>query len=227
MIGVFELSLRLQRKVLKRHFGVEKLDLWLGEAKRLHRQLVRELPDIGGRTNEMLPFLKTSLCLMPIVLVLKREGIPAQTIGAVIYDLAATTYLTIPAFARKALAIRFFSRRRARRWVQIAARSQRRAFAGDWVVSVVEAPPSFDYGYDITECAILKFWRQRGLGEFVPYLCLTDWAKWSAFGIHAHRTQTLANGHDHCDFRFTRDGGAIASGWPPESMPEWTGGRSG
>ena len=73
MIGAFELSLFLQKKVLRRHFGHENLDRWIDEAKRLHRRLMRELPDIGGRRNAMRPFLKTSLFVMPIVLVSKTS----------------------------------------------------------------------------------------------------------------------------------------------------------
>jgi hypothetical protein len=217
------MSLYFQKKVLKKHFGGSNIDKWLNESRKVYKELVTKLPNIGGRGNRMLSFLKTSLILMPVVAVLKREGLPVRKIGEVIYDLASIAYHKIPLFIRKASASSFFSTRKARKWRKIAARSQLRGFSGDWVVTTIQADSLFHHGYDITECAILKFWRAQGLEEFVPYMCLTDWAKWHAFGINARRTQTLANGHEKCDFRFIRTGSVESCGWPPESMPEWSG----
>jgi len=223
MIGVFEVSLLFQRKALKKSYDESRIDRWLGESKKIYRELRVKLPDIGGRRNKMLSFLKSSLLIMPIVMVLKREGEPIRKIGEVMYDVVALAYQRIPPIIRRISASGYFRSKKVRKWEQIAERSQSREFSGDWVVTVAETAPSLHHGYDIAECAILKFWREQGLEEFVPYLCLTDWAKWSALGINAQRTKTLANGHEKCDFRFIRSGTATVRGWPPESVPEWTG----
>jgi hypothetical protein len=60
--------------------------------------------------------------------------------------------------------------------------------------------------------------------EFVPYLCLCDWAYWKAAGLEVKRTETLANGGKKCDYRYIKcNSEETTSGWPPETMPEWTG----
>lgn len=222
-MNTFTMSIGLQKKAMLRHFDEIQVERWLKEAKIVQKGLAAQLPDIGGRKNKMRSFMNTSAIIMPIVIVLKREGIENRTIGEVIFDLATITYQMIPSFARNISASRFFSSRKILEWEKVAERSQRKEFPGDWVLTFIQTSPQFHHGYDITECAIVKYWRAQGLEDLVPYLCLTDWAKWSAFGIDAKRTMTLANGDEKCDFRFIGKGGAKHSGWPPESMPEWTG----
>ncbi len=109
------------------------------------------------------------------------------------------------------------------KWRAAAKESSLRRFPGDWVIEFVEGGEDYLFGYDMRECGIHKFWRSKGLEEFVPYLCLTDWAKWKSIGVAVERSQTIANGHEVCDFRYCRAKKACPSGWPPESNPEWTG----
>jgi hypothetical protein len=221
MPGLFELSLPFQRKVLARSFDRVKVRSWIREARGAYRDLRAELPEIGGRRNKMRGFLTSSTILMPIASILKREGVDIRKIGEIIYDISALAFSKIPTFIRKAQVSRFFGAREMRKWRMIASRSKEREYGGDWVLDFVEGDYACHHGYDIAECGILKFWKSRGLEELVPYLCLTDWAKWKALGIEARRTGTLANGSASCDFRFVRAGGETPAGWPPETMPEW------
>ena len=45
---------------------------------------------------------------------------------------------------------------------------------------------------------------EHGGEEFAPYICLSDIALSDALGWGLLRTQTLADGCSHCDFRFTQ-----------------------
>ena len=73
----------------------------------------------------------------------------------------------------------------------------------------------FDYGYDITECGIVKYLRAHDGDDLTPYLCDLDHVQAELLGYQLHRTKTLAWGCDRCDFRYRRIGRSAAS-WPPE-----------
>ena len=73
---------------------------------------------------------------------------------------------------------------------------------------------SFDFGIDMAECGIVKFFHDQGADELVPYLCELDYVMAEAVGIGLRRTRTLAWGCDRCDFRLTKNGETSAT-WPP------------
>ena len=131
-------------------------------------------------------------------------------------------YNLIPAPVRWWQGRGYLTEKRKARWRETAQQTQLRRYAGDWVCEYVEGDgETFQYGLNMTECGLLKFWRMQGLEEFVPYLCLTDWALWKSLGLEVRRTQTLANGGTCCDYRYIGRNKDVPSGWPPESMPEW------
>lgn len=78
---------------------------------------------------------------------------------------------------------------------------------GDFVTrSVVGDGNAFDFGVDYVRCGNLELARQEGAEAFAPYICMSDIALSEAFGWGLVRTQTLADGCSHCDFRFKRGG---------------------
>ena len=123
MTSKFNISLYLQKKALKKHFQKSRIDVWIKEAKSIYKSLVLKIPDIGDKTNGMFSFLQYSIFLMPIVLILKRKGIPARQIGNVIYDIAALTFNLIPSSFRGLIASDFYSSKNIQTWKKRAERS--------------------------------------------------------------------------------------------------------
>ncbi|MBW1814219.1 MAG: L-2-amino-thiazoline-4-carboxylic acid hydrolase, partial [Deltaproteobacteria bacterium] len=82
--------------------------------------------------------------------------------------------------------------------------SQKRQYPGDWVATFIEGDRrEFDYGFDMTECGILKFFRAHSADEIVPYICVSmDGIFSKAFNRGLVRTMTLAEGYDRCNFRY-------------------------
>lgn len=64
----------------------------------------------------------------------------------------------------------------------------------------------FDVGVNYRGCGNYSFVMKHGGAEFAPYVCMSDIALSEAFGWGLVRTQTLADGCDHCDFRMTKGG---------------------
>lgn len=221
----FRFGTRIQKQVLTAHFGQETADRWMEEAESRFERLLGELPDIGGSGNSMLKFLTITSDLLPVAELMKRDGVAARKIGQVIFEMAEAAYRSIPGIVRRAIGRGYTSPRTIRQWRLRARESAERKFPGDWVVRFIEEDDRQLFGLDMSECALVKFWRAQGLEELVPYLCLSDWAIWKASGANITRTRTLANGAPTCDYRYLRGKplGESPRGWPPESMEEWTG----
>ncbi len=92
----------------------------------------------------------------------------------------------------------------------------------DFIKKTAVASASLGIGINYRECGLVKLYKAHGVEEFTPYLCLTDYSLLSLLDIELKRTQTIANGGSFCDFRFSKNDKG-PSGWPPESLPEWTG----
>ena len=60
---------------------------------------------------------------------------------------------------------------------------------------------AFDFGVNYSRCGNYRFAMEHGGAEFAPYICMSDIALSDAMGWGLTRTQTLADGCDHCDFR--------------------------
>lgn len=109
-----------------------------------------------------------------------------------------------------------FSPTSQRRWQKAARLSQERRYPDDWVYSFVEGDgKTFDFGMDITECAVLKYARAHGApDEFTQSMCEGDYVQAAVLGYGLDRSKTLAWGCDKCEFRFRKEGSTSAP-WPP------------
>jgi len=217
---LFSISVSLQRKMLRERYGKKKAYIWLKRSREIFKSVYPKIPDIGGKENMMYKNLVLATFLMPISIVMKEEGLSTREIGENIFNFSKGAFNFFLPLAKRLS----YSRKSQIDKMKLAAEeSLLRRYPADWVFEFVERGEDYLYGYDIRECGIHKFWKSQGLEELVPYLCLTDWAKWELLGISVDRTKTIANGHDVCDFRYCREKKECPSGWPPESNVEWTG----
>ena len=87
-----------------------------------------------------------------------------------------------------------------------AAQSHAKEYPGDFVYDFVEPGPGqdFDFGIDYKACGFCKFAARHGDQDILPHICGLDFEAYATRGIRLERTQTLAGGSSHCDFRFSR-----------------------
>ena len=224
LIKKYDEATRLQKEVLTRHFDESRVNSWLVQARKGYDSLIPQLPYIGGKENEFTRYLMYPSGIMPTVRILRDEGVPIRKIGQMIFEISTEYYNAIHPLVKWYVRSTYFGEEKKAHMKAAAHKSQLRQYPGDWVFDFMEGDAkTFEYGLDMTECGLVKFWSVQGLEEFTPYLCLTDWALWRAIGIKAARTQTIANGATHCDFRYIRKGKDGPPGWPADSNPEWTG----
>lgn len=87
--------------------------------------------------------------------------------------------------------------------LQWSKESHSRKNENNWVVDVLPKCAEYDLGYDYHECGICKICRDEGCFELAKYLCRLDYIIADMMGAKLVRTQTLADGGDHCNFRYS------------------------
>jgi hypothetical protein len=193
----------------------------LVDTKSNFKTLLCELPWIGGDSNPLMPHLISGAVSLAYIRVLEMHGIAAETIGEIILKVYEDAFSSMPGVVKWFFRRQIYSRGRLHKLSTFAAESTSNRYPGNWVMEYIPGDGmAFDFGYNMKACAILEFFRRMDAGRYMPYLCATDHTASRAVGTGLHRTQTLSNGGDCCDFRFTKGYRALP-GLPLEGLPEY------
>ncbi|MBK1839072.1 L-2-amino-thiazoline-4-carboxylic acid hydrolase [Azospirillum sp. YIM B02556] len=167
--------------------------------------VLTQIPYVGGAASRMTDFFMRLLGFIAISRVLRRHGVPVAVIGEIEREAYKAQLLTIPEAERLASGRQFMSSENQRLLREQAAKSHREEFPDDFVYDFVEPGPGdeFEFGIDYKACGFCKFAARHGDDEILPNICGLDFDAYAARGIHLERTQTLAGGASHCNFRFS------------------------
>jgi len=172
--------------------------------------VLTQMPYVGGAENRMSDFLMRLLGFMAISRVLRRRGVPPPVIGEIERETYKAQLLTEPEAQRLASGRQFLSPENQALLREQAATSatasHQSAFPDDFVYDFIEPGPgdNFEFGINYKACGFCKFAACHGDGEILPNICGLDFDAYATRGIHLERTQTLAGGASHCNFRFSR-----------------------
>ena len=172
--------------------------------------VLTQLPYVGGDASRMSDFFMRLMGFMAISRVLRRHGVPLPVIGEIERETYRAQLLTVPAAERQAAGLQFMSPENRALLREQAANSttqdHQTAFPQDFVYDFVEPGPgdNFEFGINYTACGFCKFAALHGDKEILPNICGLDFDAYATRGIRLVRTQTLAGGADHCNFRFSR-----------------------
>lgn len=212
------------QKVLSAHFGQDRAKTLIKDIRQEYQILAPGVPYIGGKENIFTEWLTYGAYFLAVYHVLKPLPQSVDQVGRIIYE----TYEMMadyPEWLLHLIGSFKYSDRYVGQLKEAAAQSQKRKYPGDWVCSFVEGNgKGFDYGLDIKECGIHKFYRSHGAEALTPYLCLSDYVVSKAFGRGLVRYQTLAEGTQVCDFRYKKGRETfvypLRHGWPPQFRHE-------
>jgi hypothetical protein len=206
------------RKILASHYGDHLADTIIKGGRQEYEALIPQLPYIGGKKNPWTTVLLQCAGFLGLYRALKTHGKTAEEAGKISYEMVETQLRSYPKLLRRLVGRWGFTRYSLNKLKKQAEESQKRLYPGDWVLSFVQGDSKeFDYGLDITECAICKVFHAQGADELTPFVCLTDFPMSKAFGMGLVRTMTIAEGAEKCDFRYKR-GRKEKQGWPPEFL---------
>lgn len=168
--------------------------------------VLTQMPYVGGTDSRMSDFFMRLLGFMAISRVLRRHGVPLSVIGDIERDTYKAQLLTVPEAERLASGRQFMSPENQAFLREQAEKSRQERFPEDFVYDFVEPGPGdrFEFGINYKACGFCKFAARHGDKDLLPNICGLDFDAYATRGIHLERTQTLAGGASHCDFRFSR-----------------------
>ncbi|MBW7968985.1 L-2-amino-thiazoline-4-carboxylic acid hydrolase [Bradyrhizobium sp. BR 10289] len=172
--------------------------------------VLTQMPYVGGAASRMSDFFMRLIGFVAISRVLRRHGVPLAVIGEIERETYKAQLLDEPEVERLAAGRQFMSpgnQALLREQAALSATSRhQQAFPEDFVYDFVEPGPgdSFEFGIDYKACGFCKFATRHGDEEILPNICGLDFDAYATRGIHLQRTQTLAGGASHCNFRFSR-----------------------
>jgi len=172
--------------------------------------VLTQMPYVGGAASRMSEVFVRLSGFMATSRVLRRHGVPLPDIRNIERETHKAQLLTIPQAKRLAAGDQFMSPENQAVLREQAAKSTTEShqaeFPEDFVYDFVEPGPgdSFEFGINYKACGFCKFAGRHGDKEILPSICGLDFDAYSTRGIHLERTQTLAGGASHCNFRFSR-----------------------
>ena len=172
--------------------------------------VLAQMPYVGGAASRMSDFFMRLLGFLAISRVLRRYGVPVSMIGEIERETYKAQLLTVPEEERLDSGRQFMSLENQSLLREQAAKSatesHQKEFPEDFVYDFVEPGPNdtFEFGINYTACGFCKFASQHEDKEILPNICGLDFVAYAARSIHLERTQTLAGGASHCNFRFSR-----------------------
>ena len=174
-------------------------------------EIVRtQMPYVGGAASRMSDFFMRLLGFMAISRLLRRHGVPPPLIGEIERETYKAQLLAMPEAERLESGRQFMSPQNQtlmrEQAAQSVTKSHQKEFPGDFAYDFVEPGPGddFEFGINYRACGFCKFAARHGDKEILPNICGLDFVAYAARGIRLERTQTLAGGAGHCDFRFSR-----------------------
>jgi len=187
------------------------------EVRQEYVKLIPEIPYIEGmRAKPLNTFLLITAQKLATYKALKKHGKPPEEAWELCHEALRLKLAEIPQWKRWLLKHFMFSSL-VKKIMQSRARKQEKGRFGDFEIEyLVGNGDDFDFGVNYLQCGNLNFVKKHGGEEFAPYICMSDIALSDAMGWGLIRTQTLADGCHHCDFRFKKGGATQISSRTPE-----------
>jgi hypothetical protein len=207
-------------KVLSARFDQSRAKTLVQDIRQEYKALALEAPYIGGEENIFTEWLTYGVYYLAVYRILASQDQSVEQVGRIIYE----TYEVMadrPQWLIDLAGGLKYGQGYIERLRTAAVASQERRYTGDWVCAFVEGDgETFDYGLDVTECGICKFYHAHGADELAPYMCLSDYVVGRAFGRGLVRYKTIAEGAKVCDFRYKQGRETfvypLRDGWPPK-----------
>ncbi len=166
------------------------------KVKKEFKAMLLRTPDIGGSS------LESNLYIAAFVFSLYKAE--PERITPEIVDKMVTAVFDSPFMvkAHKNKKCTMFADKAQEKKLAESRASQNSKYELDWKFDYRKGADEFYNTY--TECGICKLGKRENCFEFVPCLCNMDERNYRNEGGQLHRTKTLANGDECCDFHVTK-----------------------
>lgn len=186
-------------------YSDKEIDSIANETTHEFRELLPAIPYIGGDSNPMTEDLENPAMALAFYRVMKCHGKSVEEVGNIICKATEDTISAYPKWLLRLNGKKFFGKEYIQQLRENAEESQKKEYSGAWVYDYVEGDwDKFDYGYNHTECGIVKYFHEQNADELIPYMCKLDFIYSDALDEGLVRTNTIAEQGMYCDFRYKR-----------------------
>lgn len=213
----FDSTSALAKASLVARYDQEFANTLQKEVRQEYEKLIPEIPYIKGLRARMLnTFLLISAQELAAYKAMKKHGKPPGEVWELCHEVLRFRLAEVPQWKRWLLRSFMYSRL-VRKIVARRARQKQKVRFGDFEVEyLIGEGGEFDFGVNYLRCGNYTFVKRHGGEEFAPYVCMSDIALSEAMGWGLIRTETLADGCPHCDFRFKEGAATQISSKTPE-----------
>ncbi len=216
LLVTFRGTLAGVRAFLEPELGKERTQQILSSALRRFETLLPNLPDVGGERNWDTQYVPIAAWFVALYEPMQANGKTAEDVGKLIYSLRKYELDHTPADILAKQGKELFEATSVEKMRAWAAWTQKKEYSANWVATFVAGDAkNFDFGYDYSECAVVKYFIAQGVPELAPYYCLNDFTQSKALGSGLKRSKTIAQGDGVCNFRY-KQGRAVTQDWDSE-----------
>ncbi|MBL1140520.1 MAG: hypothetical protein HND53_00640 [Proteobacteria bacterium] len=201
----FDRTTILMKDSLNNRYGSQFSKTLQSEVRHEYEKLIPDIPFIKGIRARMLnTFLLITAQELAVYKAMKKQGKSSTEAWELCHQALRLRVAKIPQWKRWLLK-RFMFSSVVKNIFARRARQQENAVFGDFEIKyLIGGEEDFDFGVNYIQCGNHNFMMKHGGEEFSPYVCMSDIALSDAMEWGLMRTQTLADGCDHCDFRFKK-----------------------
>ncbi|MDJ0769647.1 MAG: L-2-amino-thiazoline-4-carboxylic acid hydrolase [Ilumatobacter sp.] len=188
------------RRTAQRHFSLRfpdrSGDLW-DSSRAWQSRLAPSRPRHSASVNLMMRHMEWGCALYRA---LQDDGVDRAEAGSLVESIMSDVYRPVPSVLYKISRLR--SSRHATRveWLLLRVIS-RRVFSAPFVHRYLDSDDGV--AWDVTCCPFADYFVEQGVPELTPHAaCNLDHRAAEAIGVELVRTQTIAEGAEHCDFRW-------------------------
>ena len=205
LLNEFDRTVALMEDSLVKRYGQEFAGMLKTEIHQEYEKLIPEIPYIPGfRAKPLNFFLLCTAQELAVYKGMKKHGKPVGEAWEVCHEALRLRTAAIPKWKQWLLKHFMFSSLVVK-IMRKRARKQEKAQFGDFEIEyLIGDGVDYDFGVNYLQCGNLDFVNKHGGEEFAPYVCMSDISFSDALGWGLIRTQTLADGCHHCDFRFKK-----------------------
>ncbi len=180
---------------LQEHFPDTSVQVWRS-TRTWQSRLAPNRPRHSASVNLMLRYTEWSCALYRAV---QEHGMSQAEAGALVETVMTDAYRPVPAALFKLSRLRSAKRETRVKW--LLGIITRYFFSSPFRHR--HLPSEAGVAFDVTLCPLADYFKGQGVPELTPHAaCNLDNCAAREFGVDFVRTQTIADGAAHCDFRW-------------------------
>lgn len=171
-------------------------------AKKRYKQIITELTDIGSLTKNSLRICLSGAAIWLAFYESCEEPIKDEEFGEMV-KITMTSPLIVKAFSSK----KPFTKKAQNKKEKSVERDNRASDSEfNWKTEFLKGRDENEYTIIYKKCGICALARKLNHTNLVKYMCVLDIMSVDMLGGVLHRTQTLAEGKECCDFYICKKG---------------------